>query len=190
MVAVTYPMLQQWTVQDDISIPDLEAASAQNDGESYFVRKMSEIIGFADDSTSQMYVVSKADGMFGATAVLDDAVQSRLQDIFPEGYYILLLHRLPPCFLANLLLCEMPKRYTCSGPKSVPKSKRNGPKNVSGKISFPNPYFWQVPTCHKALIYQASGYFPKSSCFLKTNLSIFWGTPHYSPRGTFLYPET
>ena len=90
MVAVTYPMLQQWTVQDDISIPDLEAAAAQNDGESYCVRKMSEILGFADDSTSQMYVVSKADGMFGATAVLNDTVQSRLQDIFPEGFYILL----------------------------------------------------------------------------------------------------
>ena len=64
MIAVTYPMLQQWTVQDDISIPDLEAAAAHNDGESYFVRKMSEILGFADGSTSQMYVVSKADGMF------------------------------------------------------------------------------------------------------------------------------
>ena len=89
MIAVTYPMLQQWTGQDDISIPDLEAAAAHNDGESYFVRKMSEILGFADDSTSQMYVVSKADGMFGATAVLDDTVQSRLQDIFPEGFYIL-----------------------------------------------------------------------------------------------------
>jgi len=89
MIAVTYPMLQQWTVQDDISIPDLEAAAAQNDGESYFVRKMSEILGFADDSTSQMYVVSKGDGMFGAAAVLDNSVQSRLQGIFPDGFYIL-----------------------------------------------------------------------------------------------------
>ena len=89
MVAVTYPMLQQWTVQNDISIPDLEAAAAQNDSESFFVRKMSEILGFADTSTSQMYVVSKADGMFGASAVLDNAVQSQLQDIFPEGFYIL-----------------------------------------------------------------------------------------------------
>ena len=50
---------------------------------------MSEILGFADTSTSQMYVVSKADGMFGASAVLDNAVQSQLQDIFPEGFYIL-----------------------------------------------------------------------------------------------------
>ncbi len=89
MITVTYPMLQQWTVQDDISIPDLEAAAAQNDGENYSVRKMSEILGFPDDSTSQMYVVSKANGMFGASAVLDDAVQSRLQDIFPEGFYII-----------------------------------------------------------------------------------------------------
>ena len=89
MIAVTYPMLQQWTVQDDISIPDLEAAAAQNDGESYFVRKMSEILGFADDSTSQMYVISKGDGMFGAAAMLDNSILSRLQRIFPDGFYIL-----------------------------------------------------------------------------------------------------
>ena len=93
------------------------------------------------------------------------------------------------CFLANLLPCEMPKRYTCNGPKSVPNSKRSVPKNVSGRKSFPNLYFWEVATCQEPLILLASSYFPKSSFFLKTNLSIFWGTPHYSPRGTFLYPE-
>ena len=97
-----------------------------------------------------------------------------------------LLHRLPPCFLANLLPYFRYRRV----PKSVPKFVCDVPKNVSWRIYFPNPYFWQVPTCHKALIYQASGNFPKSGCFLKTNLSIFWGTPHYSPRGNFLYPET
>ena len=88
-IAITYPMLQQWTVQDDVSIPDLEAAAAQNDGESYFVRKMSDILGYPDDDLTQMYVVSKEDGMFGAAAVLDNSVQSRLQRIFPDGFYIL-----------------------------------------------------------------------------------------------------
>ena len=82
----------------------------------------------------------------------------------------------------------MPKRYTCNGPKSVPNSKRSVPKNVSGRKSFPNLYFWEVATCQEPLILLASSYFPKSSFFLKTNLSIFWGTPHYSRRGTFHHP--
>ena len=37
MVAVTYPILQQWTQQEDISIPDLEAAAAENDGNEYTI---------------------------------------------------------------------------------------------------------------------------------------------------------
>ena len=89
LVAVTYPMLQQWTVQDDISIPDLEAAAAQNDGGNYIVRKMSDILGFADNSTNQMYVISKKDGMFGAVAMLDKAVQAQLQQIFAGNYFVL-----------------------------------------------------------------------------------------------------
>ena len=89
LVAVTYPMLQQWTVQDDISIPDLEAAATQNDGGNYIVRKMSDILGLADNSTNQMYVISKKDGMFGAVAMLDKAVQAQLQQIFAGNYFVL-----------------------------------------------------------------------------------------------------
>ena len=123
---------------------------------------------------------------------LQKAVDGYIQVLYPFDDYACIICNEEgkltglPCFLENLLPYFRYRRV----PKSVPKFERSGPKNVSGKISFPNPYFWQVPTCHKALIYQASGNFPKSGCFLKTNLSIFWGTPHYSPRGTFLYPET
>ncbi len=90
MVAVTYPILQQWTQQEDISIPDLEAAAAENDGNEYTIRSMSDVLGFLHDpELPEMYVVSKESGPFGAIAVLNSAVQHKLHDIFPRGYYVL-----------------------------------------------------------------------------------------------------
>jgi len=91
MVAVTYPLLQQWTQQEDISISDLEAAAAENDSVGFTIRSMSDVLGFLHDpELPEMYVVSNESGQFGAVAVLNNAVQKKLQDIFPGGYFVLL----------------------------------------------------------------------------------------------------
>ena len=90
MVAVTYPLLQQWTQQEDISIPDLEAAAAENDKNEFTIRSLSDVLGFLHDpELPEMYVVSKEPGLFGAVAVLNSVVQDKLHIIFPHGYFVL-----------------------------------------------------------------------------------------------------
>lgn len=93
---------------------------------------------------------------------------------------------LPPCFLANLLPCEMSKRYTCIGPKSVPKSERSGPKNISGKNIFPKSVFLESANMPRILdfsgirLFSQIRLFPENQSLYVLGHSSLFSAGHFS----------
>ena len=96
-LAVTEAMLRQWAAEDGISVFDVEEAAEKNDRDAFSVRKLSGILECSGDAGQIIYVVSRKNGILGAAAILDKAVQAELQEIFPDGYYIL------PCSVHEVL---------------------------------------------------------------------------------------
>ena len=97
LLVVTESMLQQWNTEDRVSILDIEEAAAKNDADAFFICKLSELIGKPGPIDPPIYVISRKNGLMGAVGILNKAVQAKLQELFPDGYYIL------PCSIHHVI---------------------------------------------------------------------------------------